>query len=130
MQIFYGYIRAQNKDSDCRVCLYFWHGCIIICISCVNRSCLSVCQTYPSIDQIFRPPVGCFIRAPPQGGCPIVITLSVCPSVRLSVRLSVSKNFNIGHNFCTVRGRAFIFCMSVPCDKTFPLVQKFSIMLP
>ena len=59
---------------------------------------------------------------------------SVCPSVRLSVcpsvRLSVSKNFNIGHNFCTVRGRAFIFYTSVPCDKTFPLVPIFFIMCP
>ena len=55
-------------------------------------------------------------RAPPLGGCPIVITLSVCPSVCLSA------NFNIEYNFFTVTDRAFIFGMSVPYDKTFPTV--------
>ena len=60
------------------------------------------------------------VRAPPLGGCPIVITLSVCPSVCLSV--CPSANFNIEYNFFTVRDRAFIFGMSVPCDKAFPTV--------
>ena len=55
---------------------------------------------------------------PPLGWYPIVIT--VCQSV--------SKNFNIGHYFCTVRGRTFIFYMSVPRDKTFPLVPNVLIM--
>ena len=32
------------------------------------------------------------------------------------------KNFNLGHNFGTVTGRALIFGMCVPCDKTFPMV--------
>ena len=55
-------------------------------------------------------------RAPPLGGCPIVITLSVCPSV------CPSANFNIDYNFFTVRDRAFIFGISVPYDKTLPTV--------
>ena len=54
------------------------------------------------------------VRAPPLGGCPIVIT--VCPSV------CPSANFNIEYNFFTVRDRAFIFGMSVPYDKTLPTV--------
>ena len=64
------------------------------------------------------------IRAPPLGGCPIVITLSVLLSVLLSVCLSVcpSKNFNIGHNFFTLRDRSFIFGMCDPYDKAFPTV--------
>ena len=35
------------------------------------------------------------------------------------------KNFNLGHSFLTRRGRAFIFHMYIPCDKTFPWVQNF-----
>ena len=56
----------------------------------------------------------------PLGGCPIVITLSVCLSVRPSV--CPSKNFNIGHNFFTLRDKSFIFGMCDPYDKTFPTV--------
>ena len=45
------------------------------------------------------------------------------PSVRPSVCLSVChKNFNLGHNFCTITDRALILGMCVPCDKTFPVV--------
>ena len=41
-------------------------------------------------------------------------------SVPLSVCLSVChKNFNLGHNFCTITDRALILGMCVPCDKTF-----------
>ena len=36
------------------------------------------------------------------------------------------NNLNIGCNFCTVRGRAFIFGMCVPCDKTL----LFMLLLP
>ena len=39
--------------------------------------------------------------------------------IRLSVR---HKNFNLGHNFCTITGRALILGMCVLCDKTFPMV--------
>ena len=43
--------------------------------------------------------------------------------IHLSVRLSIShKNFNLGHNFCTITGRALILGMCVLCDKTFPMV--------
>ena len=59
---------------------------------------------------------------PLLGGCPIVITLSLHPSF---------KNFNIGHNFFSLRDRSFILGVGVPfilgmCfpyDKTFPTVQ-------
>ena len=48
---------------------------------------------------------------------------SVRPSVLLSVCLSVcQKNFNHGHNFCTITGRALILDMCVLCDKTFLMV--------
>ena len=44
-------------------------------------------------------------------------------SVRLSVSPSLChKNFNLGHNFCTITGRALILGMCVLCDKTFPMV--------
>ena len=51
------------------------------------------------------------------------VCLLLCLSVTLSV--CVKKNFNLGHNFWTVIGTAFIFHMCIPCDKTFPLVPKF-----
>ena len=40
---------------------------------------------------------------------------SVHPSVR-------NKNFNLGHYFCAITGRALILGMCVLCDKTFPMV--------
>ena len=57
---------------------------------------------------------------------------SVLLSVRLSVRPSVcpSKNFNIGHNFFTVRDKSFIFGMCDPYDKTFPKVPKILNLWP
>ena len=30
--------------------------------------------------------------------------------------------YYLGHNFATVRGRAFIFLMCISCDKAFPSV--------
>ena len=33
------------------------------------------------------------------------------------------KNFNLGHNFQTRRGRAFILHMCIPCDETFHMVH-------
>ena len=44
---------------------------------------------------------------------------SVRPSVCLSVR---HKNFNLGHNFCTITDRALILGMRVLCGKIFPMV--------
>ena len=46
------------------------------------------------------------------------------PSVHLFVYLFVSKNFFIGHIFRLVCVGAFIFYTSIPCDKTFLLVQS------
>ena len=37
----------------------------------------------------------------------------------------LSKNFNLGHNFLTRRGRAFVFHMCIPCSKTFNAVPWF-----
>ena len=47
------------------------------------------------------------------------VCLSLCPSICLFVG---HKNFNLGHNFCTITDRALILGMCVPCDKTFPVV--------
>ena len=44
------------------------------------------------------------------------VSLSVCHSV------CPSKNFNIGHNFFTLRDKSFIFGMCDPYDKMFPTV--------
>ena len=52
-----------------------------------------------------------------------LIRLPVRPSLRPSVPLSVChKNFNLGHNFCTITGRALILGMCVLCEKNFHMV--------
>jgi hypothetical protein len=48
----------------------------------------------------------------------------------LSVILSSAKNVNLGYNFWMVRVRAVIFQMSIPFDKTFPLVPTFFTLWP
>ena len=40
------------------------------------------------------------------------------------------KNLNLAHNFWTVTVTAFIFHMYIPCDKTFPSVQKYLTLRP
>ena len=64
------------------------------------------------------------------GGGYIGITLSVCLSVRPSVRLSVQSKLNLGYNFSTNRDKAFILHMLVPCDKTFLSVPKNLTLWP
>ena len=48
----------------------------------------------------------------------------VCLSVRPFVRLFLRKNFCMGRLFLLVSVRAFVFHMSIPCDKTFLLVPS------
>ena len=43
----------------------------------------------------------------------VILSLSFCHSF---------QNFNLGYNIWIVSTRALIFHMSIPCDKTFPLV--------
>ena len=38
------------------------------------------------------------------------------------------KNFNLGHNLRTMRDRAFIFYMCIPCDKTFHIHMIFDLV--
>ena len=55
-------------------------------------------------------------------------TPGVGVSVRVSVRVRVrvhKKNFNLAYNAWTTIGRAFLFHMCIPSDKTFPWVPKF-----
>ena len=47
------------------------------------------------------------------------------PGVGVGVGVRVHKNFNLAYNSWTTIGRAFIFHMYIPCDKTFPWVPKF-----
>ena len=42
-----------------------------------------------------------------------------------SVGVRVHKNFNLAYISWTTIGRAFIFHMCIPCDKTFPRLPKF-----
>ena len=63
------------------------------------------------------------VRAPPLGGCPIVITLSVCLSACLSA------NFNIVFNFFNIRDRVFIFCMSVSDGNVNDLTVTFDLLM-
>ena len=39
-----------------------------------------------------------------------------------SFKVTFSKIFNIGHNFCMVSEETFIFHMCIPCAKTFSLL--------
>ena len=47
---------------------------------------------------------------------------SYCHTVGVRVHVCVKNNFNLAHNSRTTIGRAFIFHMYIPCDKTFPWV--------
>ena len=49
------------------------------------------------------------------------VILSFCPPL---------WNFNLANNFWTVRARALIFHMNIPCDKTFPWVPLFFTLWP
>ena len=43
--------------------------------------------------------------------------------VTLTLKLDLLvTTFNLGHNLWTVKDRAFIFQMCIPCDKTFHVV--------
>ena len=60
---------------------------------------------------------------------------SLChsPSVGVGVRVRVGcvdKNFNLGHNFQTRRGRALILHMCIPCDQTFHMVPQVLTLWP
>ena len=50
---------------------------------------------------------------------------SYCRTPGVGVGVRVHKNFNLAYNSWTTIGRAFIFHMCIPCDKTFPWVPKF-----
>ena len=43
----------------------------------------------------------------------------------VTLDLKFEKNFNLGHNLWTVRDRAFIFHMFIPCDKIFHVAPYF-----
>ena len=58
------------------------------------------------------------------------VCLSVCPSVRLSVRPSVQSKLNLDYNFWTKSDRALILHKCIPCDKTFLLIPKFLTSWP
>ena len=55
---------------------------------------------------------------------------SYCRTPGVGVRVRVHKNFNIAYNSWITIGKAFIFHMCIPCDKTFPLVPKFLTWWP
>ena len=46
-------------------------------------------------------------------------------TVTFDILLKNFNMFNIGHNLFVLRGRAFIFGMSVPYDTAFPMVSSF-----
>ena len=59
---------------------------------------------------------------------PFLARLDECPESYCrtpGVGVHVYKNFNLAYNSWTTIGRAFIFHMCIPCDKTFPNVLKF-----
>ena len=50
---------------------------------------------------------------------------SYCRTPGVDVGVRMHKNFNLAYNSWTTIGRAFIFHMCIPCDKTFPWVPKY-----
>ena len=46
------------------------------------------------------------------------------PGIGLGVGVGMHKNFNLAYNSWTTIGRAFIFHMCIPCDKTFAMGTK------
>ena len=62
--------------------------------------------------------------------CPESYCRTLGVAVGVGVRVRVYKNFNLAHNSWTNIGRAFIFHMCIPCDKTFPWVPKFLTLWP
>ena len=56
--------------------------------------------------------------------CPGSLCHSPCVGVGVLVSVGgVDKNFNLGHNFQTIKDRAFILHMCIPCNKTFHMVS-------
>ena len=80
---------------------------------------LQVAFLFPNSNWTMFVAIFLLIRAPPLGGCPIVITLSVCQSVCLSVR---QKTLTLAITFLLLQITLFIFGMCDPYDKTFPMV--------
>ena len=62
---------------------------------------------------------------PPHSGLAYALLLVSrfhdCAGTINLIRPSVTKT-NLGHNFCTITGRALILGKRVVCDKTFPTV--------
>ena len=63
-------------------------------------------------------------RVQRSGGILFWSCLSLCHSVIMSFCHDL-WNFNLANNFWTVNARAWIFHMSIPCDKTFSWVPLF-----
>ena len=55
-------------------------------------------------------------------GANVIALPSASASVLASALAAWDKSFNLGHNFQTIKDRAFIFHMCIPFDKTFHLV--------
>ena len=50
-----------------------------------------------------------------------ILSYALCPPL---------WNFNLAYNFWTVRARALIFHMIIPCDMTFPWIPLFLTLWP
>ena len=72
--------------------------------------CISCNKTFPSVPNILT------LRSWPW---PLTYILK---TNNLILFVCLAKNFNLDHIFWTVRYRAFIFHMCIPCDKTLPWV--------
>ena len=95
-----------------------WHGGIYT----VEGSVLIIFKVGPLLGSyVFIPP-----RSKIEGAysfCPVChsVILSFCPPL---------WNFSLANNFWTVSATAFIFHMSIPCDKTFSWVPLFLTLWP
>jgi hypothetical protein len=98
--------------------------CNEVCLKGANRCSNFLNEKYlwklnTLIVNIYMPPRS------KMGGILILSCLSFWPSLFcLSVHLSSVKKSNLGFNFWLVSTRTLIFHTSIPCDKTFPWVEK------
>ena len=114
----FAFLVQKMREGECSVV-----HVVAACVKCSNSQDLVSLSASPSVGghtfiemtnnhQICIIMYNCFksswkvqrrllviIRAPPLGGCPIVITMSVCLSVRPSIRLSVKNTFTLAITF-------------------------------
>ena len=82
------------------------------------------CHVLTKISQIGMIPHNMTLLYPRKKVGGVYRNHPACPSVCLSVRLSVQSKLNLDHNFWTKSDRALILHKCISCDKTFLSIPK------